>query len=49
MPNKCQFPHFREHAQTTGRLAGANMTGAERTYEHQAGFVSLVSPNVHIR
>ncbi|VIO90949.1 Pyridine nucleotide-disulphide oxidoreductase family protein [Brugia malayi] len=37
-----------EHAQITGRLAGENMTGANRAYWHQSSYYSILAPSVHL-
>ncbi|VBB31411.1 unnamed protein product [Acanthocheilonema viteae] len=37
-----------EHAQITGRLAGENMTGANRPYWHQSSYYSILAPSVHL-
>ncbi|VDK88034.1 unnamed protein product [Litomosoides sigmodontis] len=37
-----------EHAQITGRLAGENMTGANRPYWHQSSYYSILAPTVHV-
>ncbi|KAH7731342.1 Pyridine nucleotide-disulfide oxidoreductase family protein [Aphelenchoides avenae] len=36
-----------EHAQITGRVAGENMTGGNRSYTHQSSFFSLLGANAH--
>ncbi|VDK83373.1 unnamed protein product [Onchocerca ochengi] len=37
-----------EHAQITGRLAGENMTGANRPYWHQSSYYSVIAPTIHL-
>ncbi|EFO16709.2 programmed cell death 8 [Loa loa] len=37
-----------EHAQITGRLAGENMTGANRPYWHQSSYYSFLAPSVQL-
>lgn len=39
---------LKENAQVTGRVAGENMTGGEKSYSHQAGFYTVYGVGDHV-